>query len=986
MKLKALPLIISTVLTMSALSGCGGGGASEGENASGTSNANSNASGTNNVTTSNTASGAPAVANPSDYSTAVLAAMTSGDARKVESTSELVTAISSEIERNQQKFNQFGIDLFKLNSDGSIGTNSLTNIEWNPRHDAALLTPVFGENTAVLVTNNNQAGDFSGPGDALAVAGKRGDTPYLVLGSNPTRTDASRDNANEINAEMEQFLRNGFEWLTGSDLNSLESITIAQLDNSHWFKDDSSMRTWLYANGNPDLMINEANACDGDALANCLEDTQLLIISQQLNTGEDAAQIANAAKSAMASGVPVLYVHKDGNYGDLAKALFPLWDVNYAQDNSRPKELLQSFSGQDSQNYVPGDLAQIETTLKHLTNETLSFDFSSYCTDNECELPEAYHAEFKAGADAIRSLVQGYDKNHIDLFAQAGNEAYKLAVLAADRLRQNIQYPLIRSEISTATWLSAYFADHAVYNFRKVNPTQPDLGNFSRTDFSHVTPTSKTVDMTTRGGFRATGTYALPGQTFIVRRLDNNPNVATNIFVNTQRSGSTHEWDQTGYKRPKYLSSARVPVAQGETIYMTSPYGGPIQVGYNTGGEDIELSIENVGLHAYWASPADDVHFEAALAANDFDWVEVSSASFEMHSTHDKFVNSTIVGQKFWWDAQTLVDASMEYSHNYPNLLAGMQGDGIDRVEEIHGWAETNGYTVAQTSKLQHMNADQATCGGLCSGNPYDSYGAYNPISHGNLHEIGHNIQLNKAILTYGGGNGGSHAATNFYSFYTTQRFFEKTGEHKPDIAEKYKHTFCGMETSDIDKNVRTMFDKAVSAASEANPDETMSALQDPGHYDYNYFVFDQIRYQARNWNRLDNGYHAISRLHILWKNFSSALKNDETWDAQKNNLGFGHYTRGEAQAISNNDWILIAASWALELDFSNHLGMMGILSSDKAKSQVTAFGFAKVKRELITSNNKCAASTKNSRALNLGTPFVKHVIAITPDAVWPWE
>ena len=942
-------------------------------------------SGTNTATQAN-AGGQSTVSNPSDYSSSVLAALSSGDANKVESTTELVTAISAEIERNQHKFNQFGIDLFNLNTDGSIGSESLTNIEWNPSHDAALLAPVFGKNTAVLVTNNNQENSFSGPGDALAVAGKRDQTPYLVLGSNPTRVNSSLNNVNTTNAEMEQFLRNGIEWLTGSDLNSLKAITIAQLDNSRWFKDDNAMRTWLAANANPDLMINESNACDGDALANCLEDTQLLIISQQLNTGEDAAQIANTVDSAMARGIPVLYVHKNGDYGDLAKALFPLMSVKYAKDNNGPKELIKGLSGEDTQNFVPGDLAQIQATLKQLTNETFSFDLANYCTGNECELPEAYHAEFKSGADAIKSLVQGYDQNHVDIFAQAGNEAYKLVVLAADRLRQNIQYPLIRGEISTATWLSAYFADHAVYNFRKENPAQPDLGNFSRTDFSHVTPSSKVVDMITLGGFRATGTYALPGQTFIVHRLDNNPNVTTNIFVNTQRSGSTHEWDETGYKRPKYLRSTSVPLAQGESIYMTSPYGGPIQVGYNTDGEEIKLSIENVGLHAYWASPADDAHFEAALAANDFDWVEVSSASFEMHSTHDKFVNSTIVGQKFWWDAQTLVDASMEYSHNYPNLLAGMQGDGIERVEEIHGWAETNGYSVAQTSKLQHMNADQATCGGLCSGNPYDSYGAYNPISHGNLHEIGHNIQLNKAILTYGGGSGGSHAATNFYSFYTSQRFFEKTGEHKPDIAEKYKHTFCGMETSDIDKNVRAMFDKAVSAASEANPDETMSALQDPSQYDYNYFVFDQIRYQARNWNRLDDGYHVISRLHILWKNFSSALKNDETWDAQKSNLGFSQYTRSEAQAISNNDWILIAASWALELNFSDHLSMMGILSSDKAKSQVNALGFDKVKRELITSNNKCAASTKNSRALNLATPFVKHVIAITPDATWPWE
>lgn len=977
MNKKTLPLIFSTVLSLT-LTGCGGGG---GDSSAGASNAAASDDAVDGLIPS------PVVnINKSDYSDSVYAAMVSGDARKVEEASELVTSLTAEIERQKVKFNQIGIDLFKLNADGSNSVDSLTNIEWNPGHDAALLSPKFGENTAVLVTNNNQANEFSGAGNALAVAGKRNGTPYLVLGSNPTRVDLSRGNANQINAEMEQFLRNSFDWLTGLDLQSLKRVTIAQLDNAAWFKDDSAMRTWLADNANPDLVVNASNACNGDALASCLEDTQLLIISQQLNNGENEGTIARAVDAAMARGVPVLYVHKDGHYGALAKELFPLWNVSYTKDNKGPRELIEGFNGRDSQDFVPGNLAKIESTLTHLTNASFSFDFSNHCTDSVCTLPDAYYTEFKSGADAIKNLTKSYDLSHTDVFSTSGNEAYKLAVLAADRLRQDIKYPLVRSEIGTSKWLSAYFADHAVYNFRRVNPTQADLGNFSRTDFSHVVPKNKTVSITTRGKFRATGAYALPGQTFVVQRLDSNENVATNIFVNTQRSGSTHEWDKEGYKRPKYLSSNRVPLAPGESIYMTSPYGGPIQVGYNLGGEDIQLSIKNVGLHAYWASPADNAHFEAALTANHFDWVEVSSASFEVHSTHNKFVKNTIVGQKFWYDAQTLVDASMEYSHNYPNLLAGMQGDGIDRVEEIHGWAESKGYAIAKTSKLQHMNADQATCGGLCSGNPYDSYGAYNPISHGNLHEIGHNIQLHKAILSYGGGSGGVHAATNFYSSYTAQRFYEKTGAHKPDIAEKYKHSFCVTKTSNIGKAHRTMFDQAVAAASEENPDEAMSAQQDPTEYDYNYRIFDQIRYQARHLDRLDVGSHVIARLHILWHNFSKALKTDATWDAQKYNLGFGQYARSEAKALNNNDWVLIATSWVLEADFSEHLGMMGVLTSDKAKAQTASFGFEKVAREIITSNNNCAATTKNSRALGLDTPFVKRVVEIKPGAVWPWS
>lgn len=39
------------------------------------------------------------------------------------------------------------------------------------------------------------------------------------------------------------------------------------------------------------------------------------------------------------------------------------------------------------------------------------------------------------------------------------------------------------------------------------------------------------------------------------------------------------------------------------------------------------------------------------------------------------------------------------------------------------------------------MNADQATCGYGCSGNPYDAYWAFSPLGHGDLHELGHGLE-----------------------------------------------------------------------------------------------------------------------------------------------------------------------------------------------------------------------------------------------------
>lgn len=133
----------------------------------------------------------------------------------------------------------------------------------------------------------------------------------------------------------------------------------------------------------------------------------------------------------------------------------------------------------------------------------------------------------------------------------------------------------------TTKFLEAYFADHIQYNYRTFNPAQPDLGNFSRGDFSHITPSNRTVTLTSKGPFQSAGVYALPGQTFKVSRLDDNSTATTNIFINSLRSAASKPFSSNGYIRPKYLQSVRISLQPGETIQLTSPYGGPVQVGFS---------------------------------------------------------------------------------------------------------------------------------------------------------------------------------------------------------------------------------------------------------------------------------------------------------------------------------------------------------------------------------------------------------------------
>ncbi|MCV5951156.1 hypothetical protein OFN94_40755, partial [Escherichia coli] len=78
---------------------------------------------------------------------------------------------------------------------------------------------------------------------------------------------------------------------------------------------------------------------------------------------------------------------------------------------------------------------------------------------------------------------------------------------------------------------------------------------------------------------------------------------------------------------------------------------------------------------------------------------------------------------------------------NYPHVLAGFQGRGIDEVPYIIQYAQNQGWEIANIDMVKHMNADQATCGYGCSGNPYDAYWAFSPLGHGDLHELGHGLE-----------------------------------------------------------------------------------------------------------------------------------------------------------------------------------------------------------------------------------------------------
>jgi len=255
---------------------------------------------------------------------AIEEALSSGSVTNI-SEKELLQAAIDEIDAS--KMLEAKAKIFNFNTDGSVKDDglSLTNISWNPTHDASLLTSTFGQNTPLLLTNAVTVANKPIRSKEIAIIGNHKNTPYVVFGSNPFR--------NSTNNDMQKVLENTLSWLTKRD-NLKESpfnIVITHLDESYYFKDESRTRAWLDTHYAGQVSYNQADACDGVALQGCLDNTpDLLIISQIATASDDTQTIANTVNEAMKNGIPVLYIHHNGNQTALGKALFSsVFDVGY---------------------------------------------------------------------------------------------------------------------------------------------------------------------------------------------------------------------------------------------------------------------------------------------------------------------------------------------------------------------------------------------------------------------------------------------------------------------------------------------------------------------------------------------------------------------------------------------------------------------------------------------------------------------------------
>lgn len=792
--------------------------------------------------------------------------------------------------------NQLELDQHKF--DAMQKALQIDGISWQLPTSAARLGTRFGHSAPVLVSNRAQNSEDTGNNRHAVFAAVSGQDTHrqLILGANPMAS-AGQD----FNAALNKWLRSSLVWLAKRDSADRAplSIVLAHLDEN----EDFATRTWLssYFDGST---YNSAKQCDGEKLAACVTPgVDVLVLSQHGGVSQTKHVLA-AIEQAQQQGTGILYLQQ-GAPNDIGAAVLDVLQLDYAGGNEDAGYRIEDLDMTPLIGTLPLAETSIQKMVQTLLNNNVEFDFSR-CKEGDCSGVPDFYDQFWNGAQTLRAQLKQNDADNDFIFEGEVSGWLPWLVLAGDAARQAVRYPMDRVHTAEQDFLRAMFADVSVYYSRMQAFAAPDLGVFSRNDFSHITPTSQSLEFASRQPFRAAGVYVLPGQRVSITRVDQSPTVVT-AFVNSVNDTATRWWyGRNQYNRPRFLKSAEIRLEPRKTVQLVSPYGGPLQLGFSDNGSQVKVLVENIGQHPFWNSKEDSSVFFGALRNDDYDWAELSTPYFEIHSRRDEMQSSV----KDWsFVPHDLAEAVNRYSDRMPYLLAGYQGEGIEKREEVHSFALQLGIDLPTRRYVQHMNADQASCGWGCPGNPYDANWHFSPISHGDLHQLGRSLASPRFRFE----GWGEHMATNLYSYYSKYRYYLDSGKDPECQALPF----------------REFFNAIVSAQ---QTDDPMAAVQHKQltRWTHGAAVYLQLMMAAQSQGALLDGWMLLPRLHLLEHQYQHAISSNRRWLEQREALGFGSIPWSIVDSIGANDWLIVSMSLALGRDVRSFLALYGISSANE--------------------------------------------------------
>ena len=807
-------------------------------------------------------------------------------------------------------------EIYQLNPDGSLRADSLTDISWAPQPlQLSRLGARFGRNAPLLITNSSPIYSFANRSDVFGVIGEQDAARYLVLGASPFR--APYDGSSQFH----QVLKNTVSWLIGVDPEDGMNIVFAEIEEG---RDRTAIRDWFdnaYGSG---ITYNEPTICDGAGLDPCIaDDTDLLVVFQNAQ-GLEAGILTDLIEQAMADGIPLIHVHDRSQRRALGNHILDLVDVGFAGNIMTVRTRLSGASPLDKALvWEPGYVANTEALITGIEAGTLDYDLSVCTGVVECPENQEFNEQTRRSLNGVRGIVHGVDTNKLNPFDPVKQNRFLAALLlTGDYYRSLTKFPMPKASTPSTEIIRAIFGENSAVMSRKFNPAMPDLGTYSRTEFVDGLLTDATLSMVSAEPFKTSGLYALPGETVTVTRIDSE---RTWVFLQVQSlkedSGQPFRTiDGTEYNRPARISSNQIRVDPGETVEFTSVFGGPIHLYFNTDGQEVELEFENIAEHPVWRGAEDNEKFLIDLAADQFDWAELATPHFEVHSTAEK-MRESLANAKYDGPGD-IAEAINDYLRAWPLWLDGQQGDGVRDNPDLAAFqAESKLINLPVHDTLVHMNAEQASCESGCGANPYDSDEAFDPLAYYDQYLVAKGLANTR--LRFSGGSG--DAISDLYIAHSSFRHFQETGQQSavcPELPfeDLYGIIQAGHANGDP---VEFITDGDLTEADQQNAIyvQLMAALEDQG--------------------ALSDGWHLLPRHHLIMHDDGRTIyRNFWVSKDQQRALCFQLVLAVEARRLSRNDWLLVTLSCAAQRNLTAYLEMWGYEFLDSIKAHIARRNF----------------------------------------------
>jgi hypothetical protein len=420
-------------------------------------------------------------------------------------------------------------------------------------------------------------------------------------------------------------------------------------------------------------------------------------------------------------------------------------------------------------------------------------------------------------------------------------------------------------------------------------------------------------------------------------------------------------------------------------------------------GDKATVAFEGVAEHAALL----DVGDEAAVASfvthvmnSPLPHADIRGVGFEVHMRKDRL----LAGVGAPYELASHGDGTgltVDYKNDLGLLLADFRDNYVAPEYALAGFAPP-GKTLATTlsadvqavcshlgwdclsptvhvrTATQHANYDEyANCGDGCSGNPFDADWPVSPLGWGESHELGHNLQMGVLQIGYvtedkrdDWSQYQSRAGENSNNIFPYHNLWRYGREVRKDVAPLHDghmnlKTLFAMVQSSRAKLVRTVngiarqvvFDEGCSIVGDypldAKDVHAEAIWQDGGYAATNgprmgFYLGLPMRLHGSTLSdgtKLSDGFDVFTLLYAEARLFLAAARDDASWTAAREALGFGSFARTgdptyagvDVTAIPGNDFLLVALSHLSGQDFRPYFDDHGVRYSALASQEVDA-------------------------------------------------